>query len=250
MSYLKTEGLVIKEINTGEADKIITIFTKKKGKITASAKGARRPKSNISAGSQLLSYNEYVLFSGKQMYVVNSSEVIEPFYGIRNDIVKLTYASHLLSLVLDTVQENQPSPKILSLLLNCLHFLSASDKDPALIARIFEMRLMALSGFAPFFKGCAVCGKTDAENYDFSFTLCGLVCRSDTCRQSDPAAVKLSSGVRKAISHIIYSTPDDLFKFSVSPEVLKGLEYINRRYLRERLEKDYNKLDMLKSIGE
>ena len=96
MAFLKTRGIVIKEVGTGEADKIITIFTPDHGRISAVAKGGKRPKSKLSAASQLMCYGEYVLFSGKNLYIINSGEVIEPFYEIRNDMEKLTYAAHFL----------------------------------------------------------------------------------------------------------------------------------------------------------
>jgi DNA repair protein RecO (recombination protein O) len=247
MGYVKVKGLVIKEVNVGDADKIITIFTKQRGRISASARGARRPKSRLAGGTQLLGYNDYVLFTGKELYSVNSCEVIESFYEIRNDIVKLTYAAHILDILLDTLQENQAAPRTLQLLLNSFHYLSKGDKDPALIARIFELRYLALAGYAPIVNCCAVCGK-EANSYSFSFKHCGFICGDTSCKTNDSYCREILPGTAMAIMHIVYSPISKLFKFSVSPEVLKELEYINRRYLRERLDKDYTKLDMLKKI--
>ncbi len=249
MSYVKVKGLVIKEVNTGEADKILTIFTRQRGKITASARGARRQRSKYAAGTQLLSYNDYVLFSGKDMYSINSSEVIESFYEIRNDIVKLTYAAHFLDIISDTLQENQPAPKALQLLLNTLHILAKTERDPALAAVIFEMRLLAISGYAPSLSGCCVCGNESEERYGFSFKNCGLICSKASCEAQDVFSKELSPGAVRALRHIIYCKPEELFSFSLSPQVLEELGRISRRYLKERLEKDYTKLDMLKSIN-
>jgi len=248
MSYIKVSGIVIKEVNTGEADKIITIFSRERGKITASAKGARRPKSKFSACTQLFGYNNYVLFSGREIYSVNSCEVVEPFYEIRNDIIKLTYASHFVDIISDTVQEGQPAVKILKLLLNSLYILSRTDREAELIARIFELRFLALAGYAPQVSGCCVCGKETGSSFSFSFKKCGLICSDEKCMSQDIFSQELSPGAVRALRHIIYSKSSELFNFSLSPQVLEELGRISRRYLRERLEKDFTKLDMLKKI--
>lgn len=246
MSYLNIKGIVIKEVNVGEADKIITLLTKQKGKVKVSAKGARRPKSSFAAGTQFLSYSDFMLFSGKDMYSLNSCEIIETFYEIRNDIEKLTYAAHFVELVNDTVQENQPAGKVLQLFLNTLHMLAKTEKQPELLARIFELRLLVIDGYAPHISGCSVCGRDDCEVYAFSFIKCGLICKG--CAVQDHFAIELSGGTIKALTHIVYSKIEDLFNFNVSQIVLDELGRITKRYLRDRLEKDYTKLDFLKQF--
>jgi len=246
MSYLNIKGIVVKEVNVGESDKIITLLTKQKGKITVSAKGARRPKSSFAAGTQFLSYSDFVLFSGKDMYSLNSCDIIETFYEIRNDMEKLTYAAHFVELVNDTVQENQPAAKVLQLFLNTLHMLAKTDKQPELLARIIELRLLTIDGYTPYIRGCAVCGKDDCESYSFSFSKCGLICKG--CAVQDPFAMDISIGTIKALTYIIYSKIEDLFNFKVSQVILDELGRLMKRYLRDRLEKDYNKLDFLKQL--
>ena len=248
MSYLKTAGIVIREVNTGEADKVITIFTKSNGRITAFAKGARKTRSSFSAGTQILSYNDYVLFPGKNMYSINSCETIESFYDIRNNMEKLTYAAHFIDIIDDTVQEDQPAQKVLRLLLNSLYMLAKTDKSSELIARIFEIRLLSITGYAPHVDDCIVCGNNEFENCFFSFQKCGFLCESETCESTDISALKISAGTVKTIRHIINSKMDCLFSFNSSPIVLIELGKLTKRYLRERLEKDYNKLNFLNSL--
>jgi len=249
MSFLKTKGIIIKEVNTGEADKIVTIFTKSNGKISASARGARRPKSKLVAGTQFLCYSDFVLFKGREMYSINSCEVIEPFYEIRNDIVRLTYSAHIVDIVNDIVQENQPASKTLQLFLNTLYMLTKTNKSPELVTRVFELRILSILGYAPFVKGCMSCGRTDTANLTFSFKKCGFICNEPACRQKDNSAIKILPGTAKAMCHIVYSRMDELFSFDVSQEVLGELGIIMRRYLRERLERDYTKLDFLKTLN-
>lgn len=247
MSYVKTNGIIIKEVNTGEADKIVTIFSKSKGRIAASAKGARRPKSRLVAGTQLLCYSEFVLYKGREMYSINSSDVIEPFYNIRNDLIRLTYAAHMTDIINDIIQENQPATKVLQLFLNSLYMLSKTDKSPEQIVRIFEIRLLSILGYAPAVSCCINCGSEQFESMSFSFLKCGFIC--NCCIGSDKGAVKISEGAAKAIRYIVYSDIKNLFNFELSDKTLEELSRISKRYLKDTLERDYRKLDFLNTLG-
>jgi DNA repair protein RecO (recombination protein O) len=248
MSFLKTRGIVIKEVSTGEADKIITLFSRNRGRISVMVKGGKRPKSKLAAGSQVLCYGEYVLFSGKNLYSMNSCDVLESFYEIRNDMEKLTYAAHFMDIVLEIVQENQSAPKLLQLLLNSLHMLSRTEKKPELISRIFELRSLAISGYSPNVRHCVSCGQAAEKFYSFSFEKCGFLCDRPACSMQDPLSIHLSSGAARAIQHIIHARMDELFSFGVSQSVLDELEHISRKYLSQQLERSFTKLDFLKNI--
>jgi DNA repair protein RecO (recombination protein O) len=144
MSYVNYKGLVLREVNTGEADKIITVLTAEEGKISISAKNARRAKSSVSVGTQLLCFSDYMLFKGKELYNLSSCEVIESNYEIRNDIEKLTYCTHILELITDNVQEGESSEDILRLLLNTFYVIAKTNRSLELVTRVFELRLMSL----------------------------------------------------------------------------------------------------------
>lgn len=246
MGILRVKGIVIKEVHTEEADKIITIYAKDKGKISAYAKGARRPRSRLIAGTQLFCYSEFILFTGREIYNISSCELIEPFYGIRDDMNKLTYAAYILSLVEDVLQENQSLNKVLKLFLNALYLLSDSDKSPELIARIFELRFISILGYTPVIGTCVSCNNQCTGEL-FSYKLGGSICQH--CSNKDMSCISISAGTVKALEHIIKSSKNELFSFGVSPMVLKELEIVNRNYLKDKLEKDYNKLDFLKKFN-
>ena len=247
MSYIKTKGIVIKEVNTGEADKILTVFSRNIGKIVCSAKGARRPKSRLVAGTQLFCYSEFVLFKGKDIYSINSCDVIEPFYDIRNDLTKLTYSAHMIEIINDVIVEDQPATKVLQLFLNSLHLLSKTEKLPEQIVRIFEIRILSILGYAPSVRECLNCGSEKYDNMQFSFIKSGFIC--DDCSISERNTIKISGGTAKAINHIVYSNIKELFNFEVSELVLNELGKISKRYLKDKLERDYKKLDFLKILN-
>ncbi|NMB34207.1 MAG: DNA repair protein RecO [Clostridium sp.] len=247
MAYLKTTGIVIKEVNTGEADRIITIFSKDRGKILGFAKGARRPQSRLVAGTQLLCYSDFMLFKGRDMYYVSSCDIIEPFYDIRNDLERLTYASHMNELIGDVVQAEQSATDILQLFLNSLYMLSKTDKSPLQIVRVFELRLLSVLGYAPVVNGCISCGNFEFDNMLFSFQDCGFLCGD--CALEGKNTLRISEGAAKALNYIIYSRVNNLFNFEVSLGVLRELGKISERFIRERLEKNYKKLDFIKTLN-
>ena len=94
MGIIKTKGIVIAENNMGDFDKMVTLLTPN-GKIGCSAKGSRRPKSQLMAGTQFLCFGEYMMFKGTNTYTLNSCDTIEVFYNIRTDLDKLEYILYI-----------------------------------------------------------------------------------------------------------------------------------------------------------
>lgn len=247
MSYLKTNGIIIKEIQSGEDDKFIILLTPNYGKISCFVKGARKNKTKFGIATQFLCYSEFILFKNKNMYLINSIKIIEPFYDIRMDIEKLTYAAHFSDIINDVIQENQSSSKVLKLFLNSLYMICKKNKNPKFISSIFELKLLAILGYSPYIEDCSVCNIGDLEDEIwFSFTNNGFICKE--CVKKDSSKIKISIGTMRAIIYIIKSRINDLFNFEVSEDILMELEKIATLYLRQQFERDYTKLDYLKLI--
>ena len=119
---IKTNGIIISENNLGDYDKMLTMLTPGLGKISCVAKGARRQRSALLAGTQFLCFGEYMMYKGANTYNINSCETIEVFYNLRTDLDKLDCAVQLCKLVDSVTFENQSTYKILQLLLNNLIF--------------------------------------------------------------------------------------------------------------------------------
>jgi DNA repair protein RecO (recombination protein O) len=246
MGFLKTSGIVIKNVNTGESDKVVTLFSDTNGRIPVYARSSRRTRGNLTAACQFLCYSEFVLFEGRSMYSINSADIIEPFYEIGRDIVRLTYAAHMCDILYDVVQEEQPAPELMRMFLNTLHMLSKTDRDPELINEIFELKLLELAGFTAQPDICGACGSEFADAAYFVRNDCGIICGE--CRKSSGEGSVLSPGTLRALSHISGSAPGALFSFEVSDMVMGELTAITDAFLRQYLEKQYKKLDILKTL--
>lgn len=235
MGTIKTKGIIIAENNMGDFDKMITILTPN-GKIGCSAKGARKPKSQLVAGTQFLCFGEYMLFKGNNTYTLNSCETIEIFYDIRIDLDKLEYASQITKIIQDVTDENQNTYKILQLYLNTLYVISKTDMNLDFVISIFKLRLMCLLGFTPRIGECVNCNEKDNLHY-FSLKDNGLKCES--CSKQDTGAIQISESTKMAITYIIKAPAKKLYSFEISKENKKQLEMISKLYTNLKLEKEY-----------
>lgn len=135
MANVKMNGIILSEHNLGDFDKMLTMLTPGAGKISCVAKGARRPKSALLAGTQMFCFGEYLMYKGTNTYHINSVEPIEVFYNLRTDLDKLKYAVHINKIVQDVTNENQNCYNILQLLLNTLYTISETEKNLDLVIR-------------------------------------------------------------------------------------------------------------------
>ena len=241
MSIVKMKGIIISESNMGDFDKMLTMLTPGAGKISCVAKGARRTKSALLAGTQFLCFGEYVMYKGQEHYIISSSETIEMFYKIRTDLDKLKYAVHITKIIQDVTNENENSYKILQLFLNTLYMISESDKDMDFIISIFKIKLLCYLGFRPRIDECVNC-KTHENLEYFSIKDNGLKCSN--CHNVDKSCIKISKSTEIALKYIVTAPPKKLFSFNLKDESLKELELISKIYLNEKLEKEYKLNDV------
>lgn len=236
MGILKTKGIIIAENNMSDYDKMVTLLTPN-GKIGCAARGSRRPKSSLMAGTQFLCFGDYMIYQGANSYSINSCEIIEVFYNIRIDLDKLNYATYITKIINDVTDENQNTYKILQLFLNTIYMISESDKNLDFVISIFRMKLMCLLGFMPTIDKCVGCGEKDELFTHFSLAQSGFKC--EACSKQDKGAVKLSDSTITAIKYIVMAPPKKLFSFNISDDNIRELEIVSKLYLNDKLDKEY-----------
>lgn len=230
---VKTKGIVLSEVSFSESDKMLTVLTPDLGKISCVAKGARKLHSKLLSASQIFAFSDMVLYKSRgDNYYINSAELIEPFYALRNDYNRLDCAMNCIKFTKKNVQENQMSVYMLKLLLNTIYLLSSSAKNTDLIKAAFELKATCLLGYKPSFGGCIVCGNKDASG--FSIKNGGTICRG--CASLDKSVISLSSDTITALRYIVQSDLKKLFSFDVSQEVLQEIQFFNNIYLKDKLE--------------
>ena len=120
---IKTKAIVLRAQDYNENDKLLTLLTKERGLVFAYVFGARKMKSRLSAVCSMLCYGEFVLFENKGKYSVDNAESERLFFGIRQDLEELAYASYFCELCAGIVPAEEPAEEMLRLLLNTLSML-------------------------------------------------------------------------------------------------------------------------------
>ena len=246
--FTTTQGIVLRETNYKEADKILTVLTQDQGKRTVKARACRRKTSKLTASSQLLVYSEMTLFEHRDFYTLNEAQSLEQFWGIRQDLVLLSLASYFAELTEVSAEEGIPNPALLSLLLNSLYALDKLKKQPALVKAVFELKLLSLTGYEPLLQECAVCGKEDPDDPRLNLSAGVLHCSG--CRGQVPGGVSmpLTPGALAAARHIVWGDPKRLFSFTLDSEGLRLLGDAAEAFLMTQLERGFHTLDFYKQL--
>lgn len=244
--YLKTEGIVLRETEYKDNDKLLTVLTRNNGKITVKARGVKSRTSKLKAACQLFAFSEFTLLDYQGRFVATEAVAKELFPGLREDIELLSLASYFAQVAEVVSQEDDPNPDLLSLLLNSLYALSKLKLSQKLVKAVFELRVCCLAGYLPDLRGCTVCGRKDADR--FNITQGVLQC--GTCRAEglDGIRMPVSAGTLEAMRYITASSPRKLFSFSLSEASLEELNGITESYLCTRLERGFYALDFYKSL--
>ncbi len=242
--YIKTDGVVLREIEYKDNDKLLTVLTRDFGKLTVKARGVKSQRSKLKAGCQLFSYSEWVLTEYNGRYVATEVNAKELFSELQKDIERMYLATYFVQVCDVIAQEDDPNCEMLSLLLNCLYALSKLGKSQCLVKAVFELRAMCISGFMPDLRGCMVCGKIDCNR--FNITQGVLQCA--TCSTGGDIRMPLSAGSLAALRYIVSCDPKKLFAFQLSDEALSELSGITESYLSTRLERGFSTLDFYKSL--
>lgn len=248
-------GMVLSAMPVGDYDKRLVILTKETGKISAFAKGARKPNSALLACSQPFTFGEFALYPGRSSYTVMSVEVTNYFGELRDDFTLLCYGFYFCEFADYLTKENNDEKEILKLLYQTLRALGKRTIDAVLIRLIFELKIMALNGEMPQVFECVKCRRNKkgeqetkhmSDKYYFSADSGGVLC--EACRIHDKNAISIGTSTLYTMQYIISKEIEKLYTFRVSDEVLGELKRCVRSYLDRYVDHEFKSLEMLESV--
>lgn len=243
----RTEGLIIKEQNIGEKDRLVFVLTKSNGVIRAFVKGANNIKNAKCAATSLLSYSRLTIYKSREAYIIGDAQSIKIFSKLRNDVRNMCLAQYFCELALTICPKEHPADKYLSLILNSLYLLSEGKRSPQLVKPCLEMRISSMAGYMPDLRMCSVCGEYEPPVMCFLPQTGMLECK--TCRKnSTDYAVDLNPSTLTALRHTIYADDDKLFSFSLPDDDLEVLNMTSESYIKYRFERDFKTLTFYKTI--
>ncbi len=245
---VKTEGIVLKNMKYKESDGILTVFTRKLGKISVMARGARNSKSQHLAGAQPLCYSDFVLYKGKSMYTLNNVDPIHNHYKLREDLDALSIASFFIELVDTVTIEGQSNNRLFTLFEESLGALERKKGDLSLHILRFLLQFLKYSGYEPYLKGCNQCGTGSSSRWLLNMEEGGLLCQH--CQGNSSGIAKpLSKKTIRLANFLMVIDIEDLKELKVHPTLIKELDDVFLRYMMIHLDRtNFKSLDFLSKI--
>ena len=197
MPLYKEQGIILRTMRLGEADRIVSVFTQGSGKVRAVAKGVRKTKSKFGGRLEPFTHVDLLLYKGRELDIVTSCETLTSFRQIREDYVRFAAGEAILEATDRVVEERERNVRQFMLLLGALRAL-VDGQDPAPIVDAYLLRTASLAGFRPHLRACASCGRP-GPHQRFSVAQGGLVC--DTCRTA--TAVRVGEATVPYLTHLL-----------------------------------------------
>jgi len=248
--YFKTDAVVLKKTKLSDSDLILTLFTRKSGKMTVVSKGARSSKSKLSAASHPFVFGEYNITTSDKWNYLNSVDINDSFYHLREDLTKLSYASYLLELTNHSVRENASNIRLFELLVELLNLMNRGDENYALLKIAYEYKLMDILGYRLNMKECVSCGKSsDIKKFYISPTEGGLICGE--CHTKVKNAFYVGKTLPKLLEYLVEKDIRTIYKTKINDDYIKRLDQIVRPYIFHFLEKKtFKSLEFLDTIND
>lgn len=228
MALYRDEGVVLRTYKLGEADRIVVLFTRGRGKIRAVAKGVRRTKSKFGSRLEPGTIVQLQLYEGRNLDIITQAERIVAFRKLRSDLDLYGRCSVVLEMVDSTVVEAESNPALYKLLTGALNELERSGNP--LVVAAFAAKFLVLEGVQPRLDSCVRCGATD-DLRGIQLVEGGVV-----CGRCPPTGEPLSKEVREAFSLVLNGQVRRVLDVT-SPEVARELETLASRLVEQHIER-------------
>lgn len=234
----RVDAIILKHLDFGEADRILILYTREKGKLRVIAKGVRKVRSRKGGHLEPFTHASLQLATGRDWHLVTQAEAQDMYPALRENLESIGYASYAVELVDRFSLEEEENAPIFTLLKNTLDRLNIGD-PPQLVIRYFEIRLLDLIGFRPELQSCVVSrAEVLPQNQYFSAALGGVV--SPEAVREVTGAVPISMEALKYLRHFQRSSYRDALRAKLTPEVEQELEILMQHYITYILERGLN----------
>ena len=237
-------GMILSTTPIGDYDKRVVILTKEKGKISAFAKGARRPSSTLMGKTNPFSFGEFVLYEGRSSYNIMQANISNYFMELGSDFEGAYYGFYFMEFADYYTKEYNAERQMLKLLYQTLRALSSEKIRRPLIRCIFELKALVVNGEYPEVFECSNCGAKD-RGVVFSSKNRGLIC--EECKALAEDAIAVAGSTLYTLQYIVTTPIEKLYTFTVSEEVLEQLQKILKQYLTMHVDKNFKTLEILET---
>jgi len=244
----KTEGIVLKSTEFEEADKIVTIYTKNYGKISAIAKGVRKIKSKFGSSLEILTHSIFLIYKGRNIDIVSQTEILESFFSTSKEVIKFAFAVNCVEMVNKLTEEREINIGLFNLLKEVLHYLRKTD-DPKLLTLSFKWQTISLLGYRPSINHCCRCNKSveDQKEMYFNIKEGGLLCNNCVAEDKEEC-INVSLYFVKLLRKILITHLSTISNATIPDNKMKELEKITNIYIGYHSEKSFKTNEFLRSL--
>jgi len=242
----RLEAVVLRHIDWGEADRLLSLFTLERGKQRAIAKGVRKPHSRKAGHLEPFTRVSLQLARGRDLSIITQAEALDLFMVLREDLLLTTYTAYVVELLDRFTYEEGENQALYRLLVNTLDRLRKQG-DLDVVVRYFEMRLLDYVGFRPQLVNCVACGTViQAQDQYFSAAQGGVMCPK--CGQSTPGARPVSMDALRYFRHFQRSNYKEATHAAIPVNIKREMENLIQHYLTYLLEHSLNTPSFLRKI--
>jgi len=246
MALYRTDAIVLGYRNLGEADKILTLFSPDKGKIHAVARGVRRPRNPILAGSQLFSYSNFLILEGRNLDTISQCEIKESFYKIRQNLESMAYGLYFAELLRVSTPLEDKNQELFRFFLKTMYLLQKWE-NIEILSRIYEVKLMAIQGFAPELFQCVGCGRKSFDKIYFSTAMGGILCQN--CHGKDRKAINITSDTLNVLRKMLMGTYEELEGLRVKKYVREQLKDVLDLFILHHVDHKLKTAEFIKDVN-
>ena len=239
----RTEAIVLRRTDFGEADRLLTVFTPGRGKIRLVAKGARKLTSRKSGHVELFSHGQFMVAVGRELDILTQAETLEPFLPLREDLLRTTYAYYVAELADAFTAERDENGPLFRLLIDAFGWLCVAG-DLALAARYYELHLLGLVGYQPQLFACVGCrNQLEPEASYLSAADGGVLC--PRCGSDWIGATELSVNALKVLRFLQTRGWETCRLLRLNPSTRAETERLMHAYITYHLERKLKSVDFI-----
>lgn len=212
--FIQVTGMILKQSPMGEYDRRVCLLTKERGKISAFARGARKPGNRLTAATNLFAFGTFKLYSGKNSYTMTDADIQNYFEDLMTDYIGAYYGMYFTEVADYYTRENNDEREMLKLLYQSLRAISAPSLPNELVKCVYELKAIVVNGEFP-----------------------GL-----------PNDIKLQESTIYALQYIVSSPIEKLYTFMVTDSVLEELGRVAAIYRKQFLNHEFKSLEILKTL--
>ncbi|HNS02541.1 MAG TPA: DNA repair protein RecO [Anaerolineae bacterium] len=246
----RTEAIVLKRRDYGEADRLLTVFTPEHGKLVLLGKGVRKTQSRKAGHVELFTHSTLLVAKGRTWDLVTQAETVESFLPLRESLLRTSYGYYVAELLDGFTQEHDVHPAMWRLLRETLGRLAASKEETlALAARFYDLHLLMLAGYQPQLFTCVACQAAlePTTNY-FSIVEGGVLCPQHGEGRVDAEPLPLP--LFKALRFVQTREWQEVAQLNLSPGLHAELERLLHGYIVYQLERNVRSAAFLRTIRE